>query len=139
MKVYLFLVVQFFAFSASAQSNNTIVVKKSGRISEVRLDSTFSKLLVFDHLHSPLDSSIVSFEMMVEVPVDNIFYGAPGGPIYKVKTPITYKSNSADLTEEMKKAWAVHPKGQPIKFQNIYVKVGDQKQGKWRDFTIKKP
>ena len=77
--------------------------------------------------------------MMVEVPVDNIYYGAPGGPIYKVKTPIVYKTNCAYLSEEMKKAWAVHPKGKPIKFQNIYIKVGDHEQLKWRDFTVKKP
>jgi hypothetical protein len=125
--------------AAATFAQKTIVVKKYSKVSEVRLDSSFTRLLVYDQLHKQLDSSIVSFEMMVEVPVDDIYYGAPGGPIYKVKTPVTYKSTSDRLTDEMKKAWSIHPKGQPVKFQNIYVKVGAQKQAKWRDFTVKKP
>ena len=138
MRIFAALIL-FFFISGSGFSQQSIVVKKNTKITEVRLDSTFSKLLVYDQLHTKLDSCIVSFEMMVEVPVENMFYGAPGGPIYKVKTPIVYKSNSAYLTAELKKAWAIHPKGKPIKFQHIYVKVGDQPQIKWRDFTIKKP
>jgi len=138
MRIVTFLF--FCATSLLAQENkNTIVVKKNVKVSEVRLDSTFSKLLVYDQLHAKLDSCIVSFEMVVNTPVPNIYYGAPVGPIYKVSTAVTYKSNCAHLTPEMKKAWAESTKDSGIKFQHIYLKIGDQPQTKFRDFSVNKP
>ena len=124
--------------SYAQEKTPTIKVKKVSANYTCTLDSTFTHLVVFDVDHQKVDSCIVTFNMLVEVPGDGYRELANGERIQTVY-PVSYRSHSAYLTPEMKKAWKNNPSKQTVFFQKIYGEGKNKKAFKIPDFSFRKP
>ena|ERR1051326_1080906 len=120
-------------------AQNTIKVTKNSIPAKAFLDSTFTHLIVYDQNDQRMDSCVVSFDMVVEVPSGGYWQRSQFDSLINILKPVSYRNHCSYLNAQMKKAWKDNPHLRAVYFRNIYAKGTDKKTTKLPDFEVVKP